>query len=701
MTHDACHDAHDKDPGLGGLGESCERARSGPAQVGVGPSASADKHPQIPDPKLDDMDLDLTSNLGLTIVEVGISDHGQFLESAARIEEDLQASLRQQSIPDGDDVSVVTRDRDHLPGHVSGSVSAMQLQGNGNPNGPGPVGPSGGGNGDGSQGTGTEMGLPPTSGRSLSPMPPSKAAGAAPSKPPAPLVAQEQIYVPGSKPHTPNAVGEAHLRRLTFYAQRLNKSLPRDEYGLLSGFWAPGYVIARGKLFTRYDPLATQAHSSHDSAQSQGPSDGLHSPGGLRRSALAGTGTGTGTGSTSVDVMGEKIEVNSITSEAPPTPPLVLSAVPPQEAWIPIDYDEGFPTVDGSPIWYILPTEPTKYYKLFKLYLRMVRIPGATPAQRREQPQDIHDHLGATYHGRSLKILLATAELQKLIPNCTLTRLHTIFHIFLWADRAAAYDNYLAGEVAYQRATEVELLNTRHKRYARKAFETASKELLERVEDLDDNVLATVVKHAVELERTAVGLSRDGGSSRAGPAVVVNNSTTSVALPVGAAQARAGHPTSSAAAARRGHGGSGQGAAGSGAGGSQYASGLARRGPVGGMVGVVRDRGAAAGGARDSAEGSMAPGPGGEMGRLLAALANPETAALLQDLILSTQTAPEYSRISHLQAGQASQAGHVAGPGEPTEPDEDEVGEPTEPPPHTDPEIFPPDVRFSRVANSR
>jgi hypothetical protein len=89
------------------------------------------------------------------------------------------------------------------------------------------------------------------------------------------------------------------------------------------------------------------------------------------------------------------------------------------------------------------------------------------------------------------------------------------------------------------------------------------------------------------------------------------------------------------------------------------------------------------------------------MGRLLAALANPETAALLQDLILSTQTAPEYSRISHLQAGQASQAGHVAGPGEPTEPDEDEVGEPTEPPPHTDPEIFPPDVRFSRVANSR
>jgi hypothetical protein len=107
MTHDACHDAHDKDPGLGGLGESCERARSGPAQVGVGPSASADKHPQIPDPKLDDMDLDLTSNLGLTIVEVGISDHGQFLESAARIEEDLQASLRQQSIPDGDDVSVV------------------------------------------------------------------------------------------------------------------------------------------------------------------------------------------------------------------------------------------------------------------------------------------------------------------------------------------------------------------------------------------------------------------------------------------------------------------------------------------------------------------------------------------------------------------------------------------------------------------
>ena len=79
-----------------------------------------------------------------------------------------------------------------------------------------------------------------------------------------------------------------------------------------------------------------------------------------------------------------------------------------------ISYAEGFPTVDGAPIWECLDFEPIDSYKAFQAYLTL---------------QDAHDGIRALY-------------LQERMSDNTYSRveLNDMFYTYYWPQRALAFD---------------------------------------------------------------------------------------------------------------------------------------------------------------------------------------------------------------------------------------------------------------------
>lgn len=90
----------------------------------------------------------------------------------------------------------------------------------------------------------------------------------------------------------------------------------------------------------------------------------------------------------------------------------------PGEVWdnaqLNISYAEGFPTIDGAPIWERMDFEPLQVYEAFQMYLGL---------------RDAHDGIRALY-------------LQERIEENEYTReeLNDMFFTYYWPQRAAAYD---------------------------------------------------------------------------------------------------------------------------------------------------------------------------------------------------------------------------------------------------------------------
>lgn len=143
-----------------------------------------------------------------------------------------------------------------------------------------------------------------------------------------------------------------------------------------------------------------------------------------------------------------------------------------------VDRYEGFPTIEGLPIWERLEGELVDHYNLFKHY--------------RDQKEKSH-----------LRMMHKVAEVMK-IPVPTLSTLAKTYH---WRIRSEAYDQYKETLWHQERAKMTKLMLSEHRRAAKDLFQTANTYLSNNLEKLDPKTATALLEAAVKLERMSLGLS--------------------------------------------------------------------------------------------------------------------------------------------------------------------------------------------------
>lgn len=173
-----------------------------------------------------------------------------------------------------------------------------------------------------------------------------------------------------------------------------------------------------------------------------------------------------------------------------------------EQATLDVEYVEGFPTVDGLPIWERLDGELIEYYKLFKEYREMKTTSGA----------------------RSIAKLSASSN----VPGRALTQLAKVYH---WQLRCRAFDHYEEYIRTVRRQLSIDKLETVHSKNADFLMEQAMTWLEKHPDQLNPKVAVQMIQLGMRAGRLALGLHPDrpgtGSEDGRGPTINIqqNNAT--------------------------------------------------------------------------------------------------------------------------------------------------------------------------------
>jgi hypothetical protein len=126
-------------------------------------------------------------------------------------------------------------------------------------------------------------------------------------------------------------------------------------------------------------------------------------------------------------------------------------------AFIPLQYDEGFPAFDsGLPFWNRLDFEPSDAYAAFQEYLRM-------PLGTTGDPED-DEYAGTSASGtRSLSTLVVSLEGNDSHVISAIARYQEYYHLYYWGMRAHAYDLFRVAQ--YRKQQELRAIETQDEHY--------------------------------------------------------------------------------------------------------------------------------------------------------------------------------------------------------------------------------------------
>lgn len=152
---------------------------------------------------------------------------------------------------------------------------------------------------------------------------------------------------------------------------------------------------------------------------------------------------------------------------------------PPEDLTRPVDWNEGFPTIHGVPIWERLEGELPSYFKLFQAYRTQLET-----------------GMGA----RSMQKLAALTQ----TPSKALLALSQLYH---WKLRVISYDTYQLRVRENIRNQMVTSMESKHARAAEKLFDSCAMVLDEdRISSMSNKDLIETMKMATELHRISMGL---------------------------------------------------------------------------------------------------------------------------------------------------------------------------------------------------
>lgn len=182
---------------------------------------------------------------------------------------------------------------------------------------------------------------------------------------------------------------------------------------------------------------------------------------------------------------------------------------PLQKAFVPLHYDEGFPSFDnGAAFWDKMPFEPMEAYQAFQRYCQMAR--GRSPNY--EDDEDYGEPASGT---RSISILVS-----RMYPNAddtlilsTIDRFKEYSHLYYWGQRVRSYDLFRIAQFRQQQ--ELRAIETQDDHYiqARKLRHRLA-QYMESEEEFWDlmtpKVAMDMLKQLTTLERISAGVPATG-----------------------------------------------------------------------------------------------------------------------------------------------------------------------------------------------
>lgn len=160
--------------------------------------------------------------------------------------------------------------------------------------------------------------------------------------------------------------------------------------------------------------------------------------------------------------------------------PADLSDEKVNRAIVDVNYDDGMPLFEGTPIWERLDGEAVDFYKFFKHYREMLYLEGSRAISR----------LANTLNVQARELIL----------------LSKIYH---WQLRCKAFDYYKKQEAERKRMFEVEKLESKHSRAADQLLEQALTYLDTHSAQLNPKVALQMLEASVKIGRLSLGLPAD------------------------------------------------------------------------------------------------------------------------------------------------------------------------------------------------
>lgn len=173
-------------------------------------------------------------------------------------------------------------------------------------------------------------------------------------------------------------------------------------------------------------------------------------------------------------------------------PSIIIAAAPavdespPDNAWISLVYDQGFPTVQHTaiPFWEKLPTEPLSAYSSFSCYLAL------------EKGRNLHD------------LAFIMAENGQEAPS--LTGITAYFDLYSWEMRAKAYDIFETASTERYKAVKSREVEDAHLTLGTVLRLKAAAYIDKNFDSLTGREVIELLKLSIALERISTGLSPTG-----------------------------------------------------------------------------------------------------------------------------------------------------------------------------------------------
>lgn len=186
-----------------------------------------------------------------------------------------------------------------------------------------------------------------------------------------------------------------------------------------------------------------------------------------------------------------------------------------QDCFVAIKNVDGYPTIDGLPIWERNSWERVDYYNLFKLF--------------RDMRYAFYNESDALVTNRSLAVL---AKAVNLAP----TVLHHLAQVYHWGLRASLYDTWMDAQQQIRRAVKKELMLDRHEKISQALITKAFNCLSKNAEKMSSKDALAMLELGLKYERISQGLlsDRPDGSttSKSTPLISVVNQTNNTTGPL-------------------------------------------------------------------------------------------------------------------------------------------------------------------------
>lgn len=163
-----------------------------------------------------------------------------------------------------------------------------------------------------------------------------------------------------------------------------------------------------------------------------------------------------------------------------------------------VELTDGYPALDGVPIWERLDGERIEYYNLFKQYRDMAALNGGARSTAK---------IGNSHN---------------LLPKY-IGALSKVYH---WGLRCKAYDAYEKTLKERKRHFEIEQLNSSHSKIAEKLLQQGMDYIDAHPEQLNPKIAIQMIQSGMKAGRLALGLQADKPDDVGGPKTSINISHT-------------------------------------------------------------------------------------------------------------------------------------------------------------------------------